>query len=396
MVQTGAAQTESASESQTGPSSTTTADTDTDTGVETDTDTPSGSGPSEPITEVDVLFIVDDTGGMEAAQRSLASGIAAFLDPLSGAGFSVRAAVTSTDDGNYWCRGQGVAAPDSGSFIRTSCLERIDDFTFLENDASAVCTDLCGTESLGSGAGAWFDEPTAEQMACVLPQGISGCGFESQLESMGKALLRTNEEAGPEFGFIRPNAHLAVVLVTNEADCSDNPAFESELFAETGPRTFWPDPASPSPTSATCWLAGVDCVGNDCTSQNKAADGTDTDGDNAVLYPLSRYTDRLADIATNKAAAGGAVFAFGIVGVPSEYATTGVLSYNPDPDSETALRFGVGFGCTASETEGVPPVRVREVFEDTSAGYVGGLYSVCDANYAATLGDMANRIVQGG
>ncbi len=57
--------------------------------------------------------------------------------------------------------------------------------------------------------------------------GALGCGFEHQLESVYAALNKTNALSngnGPNGDFLRADAVLAVVFVTNEDDASADPA----------------------------------------------------------------------------------------------------------------------------------------------------------------------------
>src|SRR5262249_36956424 len=59
----------------------------------------------------------------------------------------------------------------------------------------------------------------AEEFTCMASVGANGCGFEHQLESVYAALRNKQENAG----FLRDDALLAVVFVTNEDDRSAAP-----------------------------------------------------------------------------------------------------------------------------------------------------------------------------
>jgi len=53
---------------------------------------------------------------------------------------------------------------------------------------------------------------------CIAAVGARGCGLEQPLESMKRALI---DQAGTEnAGFLRPDAHLAVIVISDEDDCS--------------------------------------------------------------------------------------------------------------------------------------------------------------------------------
>jgi hypothetical protein len=61
---------------------------------------------------------------------------------------------------------------------------------------------------------------------------VGGCGFEHQLQSARVALQDTTPE---NKGFLRPNAHLAIVILSDEDDCSA--PVDSDLFAQEVPGT---------------------------------------------------------------------------------------------------------------------------------------------------------------
>src|SRR5690606_7549637 len=128
----------------------------------------------------------------------------------------------------------------------------------------------------------------------------------------------------PEFGFLRPDALLAVLIVTDEVDCSFNPAFQAELFEAD---TFWAE-AAPYATSAVCWNAGVECTGDspyaDCVAVDRGVDGQPTtDPSAAVLYGVDRYVSALEGVAAAKTD-GREVLVSVIAGVPAGYNTGSV------------------------------------------------------------------------
>ncbi|MGH1343771.1 MAG: vWA domain-containing protein [Nannocystales bacterium] len=378
---------------------------------------PSGSGeettgspqPAQPSDQVDILFVVDNSGSMGDEQAKLSENIGGLITPLVDGGLDIRVAVTTTDDSNYWCRGAGVSNPESGQFVYSSCRSRLGDFYFSgdDTDAEAACTDFCDPDTGTNGANPWLDVsdgPSATQtLRCVLPQGVNGCGFESTLESGRKALALAGGDGQDESGFVRDGAHLAVVFVTDEADCSFNPSHQATVFGEegVGNQEFWSLPdVQQSPTSAVCWNAGVDCdfsqASDQCVSADKDVDGNATaSADQAVLHPVARFRGQLEALRQDKLSSGAEVFVFGLVGVPENYG--GVMTYAEGPDGTSPdsfqAKFGIGQGCSSMVAEAVPPVRIRELAEGSAWGDNGKLYSVCAADYGPALGDMASTII---
>ena len=90
-----------------------------------------------------------------------------------------------------------------------------------------------------------YDGTIQDVFTCLATAvGTSGCGFEHQLQSVRVALNADYPEnpkdapnqINPEnIGFVRPGAYLAIVMVTDEDDCSADPddTFNNEMFLQT-------------------------------------------------------------------------------------------------------------------------------------------------------------------
>jgi hypothetical protein len=379
------------SEPETGPLETDTAETDT-----------SGDACVE---AVDILFVIDNSGSMGASQRQIAQHIGAMVERLEQAGMSWRIGVTTTDNGNPWCPA-GTTTPEAGKLVASSCRSRLGDFLFSDtvDVRDAACRDLCETEQfelandqpwVESSDGVSNTPDPIEALECMLPQGVNGCGFESQLESMRLALARAQDPSEASFGFLRPEAQLAVVIVSDEVDCSYNPAWV-DMFAQDGNKAFWSDPNASFPTSAVCWNAGVTCSGvgpefANCVAADKDITGQPTaDPAAAVLHPISRYTDLLEDLRATKQSIDPAaeVRVFGILGVGLDGLPHYVDVSETDPTYHDS--FGVGPGCEGP-VEGesaVPPVRMRSVVNQLG----GSMHSICKDQFADALVTIANRV----
>ncbi|MBV1856794.1 MAG: VWA domain-containing protein, partial [Nannocystaceae bacterium] len=383
--------------------------------------------------DVDILFVVDNSGSMGEEQANLSENFGRFVSVLEADDVKAnyRLGITTTDDSNYWCKGAGVSDAESGQFVLSSCRSRLGDFYFSgdDTDAEAACTDFCVHESINIQPTITDEDPnpsvrpwleniegatnlpdgvtTTEALQCFGPQGINGCGFESHLESMWKALRLARMSDQNQSGFLRDNAILSIVFVTDEADCSFNRELQNTVFGEegVGNQAFWSLPdVQQSPTSAVCWNAGVSCDfgldSNQCVSINLDVDGNETsDDDLASLYPLSKYTTFVQEIEADKKVRnpGQEVIVSAIAGVPENYPMIQQLSYAEgadatNPDSFQA-RFGIGQGCSSQVAEAVPPVRLREFAETFLIGDDdNNLFSVCSTDYGPALGAIAESI----
>src|SRR5262249_9469785 len=89
-------------------------------------------------------------------------------------------------------------------------------------------------ESFAGGTQNNFSGDIATVFSCIAQVGASGCGLEHQLAAVRAAFgdPAMNLPAPPgNQGFLRDNAFLAIIWITNEDDCSVPP--NSQLFAPT-------------------------------------------------------------------------------------------------------------------------------------------------------------------
>jgi hypothetical protein len=352
------------------------------------------------VDALDILVVMDNSGSMGEEQVEATYALPELLNGLDQQGVDWRLAVTTTDNGNPWCPA-GSTTPEGGSFVFSSCQTRLGDFVF-GNDVDVqelACDNLCFVSDEQLEAQPTFTDfdglakprPWLQREAgqlnvaandifpedairCLLPQGINGCGFEQPLESMWKALARTQDPTEPEAGFLRNDASLLVVIITDETDCSHR-IDHDDIFEAEGNKAFWSDPSANFPTSALCWNAGIECTGDpnnydDCVAVNKNESGELTGPANAVLHPVSRYINTLKAIEASKKAIdpGLDVAVLTIAGVGLD----GTLTFADVTDTDPAFQdsFGIGPGCTApnpldpnSPRTAVPPGRMREVAE---------------------------------
>ncbi|MBW2460417.1 MAG: hypothetical protein JRH11_02140 [Deltaproteobacteria bacterium] len=216
------------------------------------------AGPIEPGLElmVDMLFVVDSSGSMSEEQRALAREFPRMVrmlatgdvdedgrpefEPVTDLRVAVITTELATGDIDVpGCTPSRLDGDDGilrrhGYFWREECVR--DYPPFLEFHAGA--------------AGA---ERFVHDFSCVAQVGTTGCGYEQPLEAALKALTPstsditfldgTGHRDGENAGFVRDDAILAVLVITDEDDCSVADPGLFDLESERYPY----DPMAPSP-----------------------------------------------------------------------------------------------------------------------------------------------------
>jgi hypothetical protein len=370
-----------------------------------------------PNRDIDILFVIDDSSSMVEEQATLAANFERFIAVLERPEVraNYRIGITTTDTGNPWCAGSGAEA---GALRLTSCRSRPADFVLEGDETTDVTQEACHErcpaqwsdieilptlvdrqaearprpwlESIAGRTNLPEGLSTAQALQCLGPQGIGGCRFESPLESMWHALDRSQTPDDPAYGFIRDLAVLLIVHVTDEDDCSYNPAHAS-IFAPEGNRVFWSDAQAASPTSAVCWNAGVACDGSDCRAVNRDVDGNevaDEDAeDDAVLRPMSRYIELVQRLEDQKNAISPDQEV--LVALVGGVNTDGSVSYSDSIDPQYQADFGIGPGCESQAGKAVPPVRMRELAEAFELGDDRNMFSICEGDHSPALETIA-------
>jgi len=157
--------------------------------------------------KMDIVFVVDDSGSMAEEQNNLAANFPKFISAIeayktkSGAKLDWRVAVTTTGrDVSYTISAGGFNVPQS---------EKGDNGAFRN-------TGKCG------GKNRWIDgtDSSPESIfSCRAKAGTSGPSIEMPLYSL-KLALNDRMTDGTNAGFLRPDALLAIVILTDEDDCS--------------------------------------------------------------------------------------------------------------------------------------------------------------------------------
>jgi len=176
--------------------------------------------------KLDLLLMIDNSSSMAPLQAKLAQQLPNMLNGM-------RDAAT----GQYPDLHVGVVSSSMGGGAWANvnqCTEGFhpgDDRGKLQQGPGGAGSGACsmlhmGQKFLANGDGTSasppnFDGDIGAAVQCMALLGDNGCGFESPLKSVLYALHKAQDPLDPDNGgFLRPDARLAIILLTNEDDCS--------------------------------------------------------------------------------------------------------------------------------------------------------------------------------
>ena len=160
--------------------------------------------------KTDILFVVDDSGSMAAEQANLATSFDSFIRALAGSAvkddFQIGVTTSSVDYPRC-----GDASCSSFSIITNYTAGPASGTPF----AAGALVGAAGHQVLPATSATLIDDFKAN-----VNVGTSGSPKEQGLRA---ALLAVTDRIadGTNAGFLRPGARLAVIVVTDEDDCSD-------------------------------------------------------------------------------------------------------------------------------------------------------------------------------
>lgn len=236
--------------------------------------------------KVDLLLVVDNSPSMSPKQKALGTNIGRLTRLLQQLDIDYHVGVVSTDVGTNigpgmpWGGSIGACDTydgDDGVMQSTACTLR----TNTTAEARAACAALCPDSKFVPGGGLRYitssggvtnvpaalevdpmtgkmvDTGPEKALRCMGMIGDGGCGIESPLEAIKRALDGHRSENG---GFLRSDALLAVLVITDEDDCSVQLARRSE----NNPFTRDCDPMSPDAFDCynvdyRCFARSVQC-----------------------------------------------------------------------------------------------------------------------------------------
>jgi hypothetical protein len=382
----------------------------------------------EPVSSLDILFVIDNSGSMASEQEKLARELTRMVRVLtSGDRYaerehqvppglpdksrrftpvgSLHVGVVSTNMG-------GIDAPPDRPEALRSCSGLGDDATLQHSTVTAVEGVVATNKEFQDyqqgdvvippspecalpaqpayQSYLTSDDPAAVGLAfrCVARLGVRGCSFEQPLEAMWKALAPSAPSKGApkelftflngskgqgdraNQGFLRENAVLAIVHLTDEDDCSITDAGKV-MFLLT------PEAAQYGPVNLRCGGFNVE--------------------DDELVHDTARYVSGLRSLKPGHPER--VVFA-AVVGVPAAPIQAGVsldqlLALPEMQFTENPLKLGFpNTSCSllsdGRNNEAFPPRRIVQVAKSLGAQSV--VESICAETYGPALDRVIDKI----
>jgi len=397
--------------------------------------------------EIDILFMIDNSSSMTPMQQKLYTQLPNFMSVLTKIPNppSLHVAVISSDMGAPGDSTTSIMCSNTGDAGKFQSIQRSDstlnppvtcaDSTLAippgaPNNDNTFISDENGVEN--------FTNPIGDVFQCIALLGSAGCGFEHQLASIDRALGSDNFQPdnngvlqptppATNAGFLRPEAYLGIVILTNEDDCSapqNTPLYslttgmggsnQQNIMNALGPianyrcnqfghlckdpagdpNTFIPPPLNPPAdhvgTAAAPLLPLADCESNDTSS--------------ALTTPVQTFINDIKKLKTDPdnqilvAAITAPAAPYGVAWFPEvngQNTQPGELwpqvlhscgnQGDPTVNSDPKTQF------TADSSFGDPGVRITQ-FVDAFPDSV--LASICDSDYTNSMTAIAMKLGQ--
>jgi hypothetical protein len=315
--------------------------------------------------KADILFVVDDSLSMEKEQENLGRNFPAFIEVLRGikGGLpDLHIGVVTSDLG---------AGPGPESGCRVGGLQGIlqgwERACGLRPDQKFIAVSE-GEQTRN------YDGDLARVFGCMANVGIRGCGYEHQLAATTKALSvqRTPENAG----FLREDAFLQIIVITDEDDCSAPP--ESDLFTRAFPE---------EEPSFRCARVGHLCRGQMPPAADfQAPLGECRPVENGDLIAVASFVEEVRALKASPDKilvsgifgwpTGGAAGEYRVGRAPAELARTGKWDYLP--------------ACESDNGSAAAALRVKQFVEAFGAN--GFFESICVGDFRPALEKIAHKL----
>lgn len=347
---------------------------------------PSAHAPLTATSQLDLLFMIDDSQSMAPLQQKMRTRLANFMDVLKnlpGGLPDIHVAVVSSSLGAGIFSNVPGCAPNSAGNLDG------------EFQHSAVCTALhAGSSYLSSFKAADgtqvnnFDGDITDVFGCIANLGDHGCGFEHQLAATQLSLERAMIAGDTNSGFLRDDAYLAIVMLTNEDDCSVSG--NSTLF----------DPAQQTVSDYLGGLSSYRCneFGHLCDGQSPPHDVGSLPqtlmscvSNETATGRLVHVNDFIDFLFALKPANPEKIFVAAMAGPVTPYVVTANLTeFGAGEEPQPGIQHSCSGG-TANSEYADPAVRIRQMVSAFGPNSYFG--SICADDFGPTMESIAQVMV---
>ena len=163
---------------------------------------------------VDILMMIDNSSSMIEMQQKLYAQLPLFIQSLQSLPTppNLHLAVVSSDMGAPGDSATSIGCTPSGDQVQS-----LPQGSCTATTLAAGSTFISDVDNMAN-----FTDPLSSVLQCIALLGDKGCGFEHQLASIDRALGADGLGPAPSTNanFLRPNAYLVIMMLTNEDDCS--------------------------------------------------------------------------------------------------------------------------------------------------------------------------------
>lgn len=266
--------------------------------------------------DIDILFVIDNSGSMDEEQKSLARNFDNFINVLQaieGGLPNVHIGVVSTDLG----AGTNITGCGGGGDNGVLQNKAVGD-PGCNPPSDMYIKDTANED--GSRDQNYAGGDLAATFSCIAKLGTTGCGFEQPLEATWKALNGTTAQNA---GFIRDDAFLAIIIISDEDDCSTE---DSQMFS-TDDALNNNNSALGILSSFRCFEFGVQCD----PDANPRAVGPRQDcvprENSAYMHSVSKYIEDIKGLKKDP----NQIIVAGIIGNPTPVAVAMTNDTVPEP-----------------------------------------------------------------
>ncbi len=372
--------------------------------------------------EIDILFMIDDSSSMTSMQQKLLAQLPTFMQVLQNlpSGLpSLHVAVVSQDMG---APGDSTAAIGCTNNGKDGVFQYAPEGTCTATTLTAGSTFISDVDMMPN-----FTDPIGTVFQCIALLGAKGCGFEHQLAAIDRALGADGNGAPPmeNTSFLRPEAYLGIVMLTNEDDCSATPpttiyslnGFQQNIANPDGPIQNFrcnggprgahycqdPNSANPMAYATPPLMPPGDATGN--PPRLPLVNCEDNESGTSALTPVTKF---ISDIKALKMDPDNQILVAGIIAPPTPYA----VEWDPESGGQSTqpgeLWPAVQHSC-GPDTSAGPMVNPdsKQFTTDGSFGDPGVREaqflnafqnsvqaSICDPSYAASMTAIATKLGQ--